>query len=482
MRKRKTNENKGARCQKCGITFPNCASYMRHYRREHIGKQSKKLNPDKSTEKREEKNQNTIPKQMTCLRCEITFPNNLAYRRHYRKEHLVKSSKDPMTCTRCQITFSNAAAYHRHYKEQHRKRKRVNKSLKIEEKAKYLKNEKPKFCRTCQITFSDLSSYMRHYRREHEKRREGVPENQDWKLGPNGEKRIGCRRCKTTFPDMLAYGRHYRLMHETKKPRLRETTVCEDCGKTVPLHRIKIHQASHRGKTFFCSICGSGFTLEHNLKHHMRIHNQQKNYICQYCNKSFIHWSSRRDHIRTTHDTDREQEVFECHICGKKCSRKSNMVVHMMKHTGEFKHECPFCEKRFISGHEMRRHLVTHTGEKNVICSICGKAFGTKGCLRQHMVTHTRERNYECEICRKTFTQCHVLRSHIRTSHPDHPLPPQGTVLKKNPRKRNIYLAQNIQDLSHSQTAKTFNVESKKLAIEDEINEKILEKESQLKI
>jgi uncharacterized C2H2 Zn-finger protein len=39
------------------------------------------------------------------------------------------------------------------------------------------------------------------------------------------------------------------------------------------------------------------------------------------------------------------------------------------------------------------------------------------------------EKNYVCPVCSKAFSQNHVMRSHVAKEHPDHVLPPKGTIL-----------------------------------------------------
>ncbi|XP_055691984.1 zinc finger protein 782-like [Lutzomyia longipalpis] len=384
-------------------------------------------------------------------------------------EQLTKNSR---RCTSCQITFADLPAYQKHYQKQHRRRKgdKSPKDSKDNDKSTP-KDDKIRHCGACDKTFQGINKYKNHYYHVHAKKpgkRQKIPKEFKEKADPppkaselkkkkitkspeKQEQKSGsgmtCRPCQLTFSDVKDYRTHYWHEHVKNQPGSNKKTVCEDCGKTVSLCRIKIHRLAHRGKSFFCSICSMGFTMKENLTVHMRIHNQEKKFTCKYCNESFVHWRTRKTHILKYHETDKQPEAFECSMCDKKFGQKYYLDFHMRKHRGDLRHECSVCQKRFISKYALKMHLITHTGEKNHICTVCGKAFGTKGVLKLHMVTHTGERNYVCDVCTRSFTQCHVLRSHMRAAHPEHPLPPPGTILKKN-YKGPLVIHQETQELS----------------------------------
>jgi uncharacterized Zn-finger protein len=60
---------------------------------------------------------------------------------------------------------------------------------------------------------------------------------------------------------------------------------------------------------------------------------------------------------------------------------------------------------------------------------VCNKAFKNKKNLKQHYVIHTNEKNYQCPCCENAYAQNHVLRSHVEKLHPEHQLPPKGTIV-----------------------------------------------------
>lgn len=56
--------------------------------------------------------------------------------------------------------------------------------------------------------------------------------------------------------------------------------------------------------------------------------------------------------------------IYECHICGKRLSRKRSYTNHMLGHTNDMPMKCRFCPKTFATQSAMANHERTHTGEK----------------------------------------------------------------------------------------------------------------------
>lgn len=48
------------------------------------------------------------------------------------------------------------------------------------------------------------------------------------------------------------------------------------------------------------------YCYSENLKKHLRIHTGDKRYSCEFCNEKFIHWNSKRSHIRTVHTGEKK--------------------------------------------------------------------------------------------------------------------------------------------------------------------------------
>ncbi|XP_012789426.2 Krueppel-like factor 17 [Sorex araneus] len=78
--------------------------------------------------------------------------------------------------------------------------------------------------------------------------------------------------------------------------------------------------------------------------------------------------------------------------CGKAYTKRSHLVIHQRKHTGERPYRCQWegCLWSFIRSDELGRHMRIHTKVRPHRCELCGRQFMRADHLRQHQRTHER--------------------------------------------------------------------------------------------
>ncbi|XP_039094607.1 Krueppel-like factor 17 isoform X1 [Hyaena hyaena] len=78
--------------------------------------------------------------------------------------------------------------------------------------------------------------------------------------------------------------------------------------------------------------------------------------------------------------------------CGKAYTKRSHLVSHQRKHTGERPYKCVWegCTWSFFRSDELGRHMRIHTRYRPYRCDRCGRQFMRSDHLRQHQRTHLR--------------------------------------------------------------------------------------------
>ncbi|XP_008514208.2 Krueppel-like factor 17 [Equus asinus] len=76
--------------------------------------------------------------------------------------------------------------------------------------------------------------------------------------------------------------------------------------------------------------------------------------------------------------------------CGKAYTKRSHLVSHQRKHTGERPYKCTWegCTWSFFRSDELGRHMRIHTRYRPYRCDQCGRQFMRSDHLRQHHRTH----------------------------------------------------------------------------------------------
>lgn len=91
-----------------------------------------------------------------------------------------------------------------------------------------------------------------------------------------------------------------------------------------------------------CTVCSLQFKTEKTLKRHKAIHTTEYNFVCEICQKKFIHRDRLREHLK----------------------------IHAMR-----RYSCPYCSQYFSNTGGLRSHIGIHTGIKPYPCGVCDMSF-----------------------------------------------------------------------------------------------------------
>ncbi|XP_069486372.1 zinc finger protein ZFP2-like [Ambystoma mexicanum] len=230
--------------------------------------------------------------------------------------------------------------------------------------------------------------------------------------------------CDGGIPHQLALSRE-RTLHRIKKPY-----PCKKCGKGFSTRSsVARHQNIH--KPYVCSTCKKGFDSSSSHENHLKLHVGEKGHECKECNKSYSRRSGLIVHLRNHAGETR----YACVACPRSYSSKASLEKHQSSHrelqlesnTGagslskssslsaqqklplhEKPYACTECEKRCSRASQLRIHLRSHTGEKPFACTECDKRFPLSSSLLRHQNAHQKdhsgEKPFVCSICWGSFT------------------------------------------------------------------------------
>ena len=286
-----------------------------------------------------------------------------------------------------------------------------------------------KNCNLCPEIFGTVNELMIHVSKIH-----------------NG-KRYKCHICSNVFQKSRSLNDHIIHVHEGKK-----LFHCDLCGKDVETKgSLKRHvKYVHEGiRDFKCNKCGKMFSSKNVLHIHVIKYCGKNFHInCQYCNKTFKNEKNLMNHIKLTHENNKEKNK-QCEFCGKTFSKPYKLMQHTNSvhlklkpykcdqcevaygysenllrhkeyvHKGIKKHECKLCEKKFANSNRLMNHIDTiHEGVLKNKCELCEKHFYSKDNLTNHInVIHKRIKNHKCDLCGKVFSARAFLKYHIEKVH-----------------------------------------------------------------
>ncbi|XP_063708695.1 zinc finger protein OZF-like [Culicoides brevitarsis] len=248
----------------------------------------------------------------------------------------------------------------------------------------------------------------------------------------HAEKLLTCEKCGVKLLDQSTMAKHMQFEH----PANFQGLVCEKCPGGVRFpneHVLELHRKLHEIPTtcrFKCHLCERRYQKEVSLKHHLRLHAENRLIACEICGKTIaLEPKGPPQHMRI-HKTPKP-ESFECNECSEKFTTKNFLIAHLKKMHFRRDEPCHKCGK-MIPNYYITRHLVTcNSGElKCVYCPMIFKKMSERS-------KHTKQFHigFKCKRCNIQFETNSQLEFHQRYSenHKNMRLPKY--VLEKKTRK-----------------------------------------------
>ena len=269
-------------------------------------------------------------------------------------------------------------------------------------------------CYSCIRFFPSKQSFQEHISYFHNLEGE--------KTNKKGKK---CDLCGKNFYGTME--RHIEAVHKPKQLTSKTDFKCDSCNKKYSsaqklkqhIHTVHVSNKKVKKDDVFCvcDLCGKSMYSRSLKKHIQFVHEQQRNFKCDSCEKSFAQSGGLKKHIKTTHEGHKD---FICDSCGKSFTLPQSLKKHIhIVHEGRKDHCCESCGKAFSIKDLLKMHIQTiHEGRKDYGCTSCTKSFGTQKILTRHInVVHKGIKNKKCSFCDKAFGTNNDLKRHIKRCH-----------------------------------------------------------------
>ncbi|XP_074507359.1 uncharacterized protein LOC141777206 [Sebastes fasciatus] len=192
----------------------------------------------------------------------------------------------------------------------------------------------------------------------------------------------------------------------------RHGQLCTECGKFF--NNQWPHTCEHKIKPYSCNICGKRCVSENALRTHSRIHDENYEFRCKYCEVKFKRKADKMTH-QQIHLT--QKKPFKCPDCSETFATNQQRKIHLDDHRGPQQLKCHICGVEFLWPLCLQRHLSVHTGARPFKCSVCQRGFSQGSHLKSHMRLHTGERPFKCQLCDERFNHNVSLKSHVQRYH-----------------------------------------------------------------
>ncbi|XP_077978734.1 uncharacterized protein LOC144434153 [Glandiceps talaboti] len=232
-------------------------------------------------------------------------------------------------------------------------------------------------------------------------------------IDTTGEMRL-CSYCdfQTTQPLVLA--QHLRTEHAEAMP-----FKCGLCGFSASklanyYQHMRRYHVDHSAQ-YKCSECDYAGIQKSDLVVHMRKHSGQKPFKCELCP-----YETTRKSLLTQHKRQHTGEKpYKCTLCNFSTATYNNLMRHKRCHSGERPYHCDQCE--FTSGQRshLMRHIRVHTGDKPYMCNKCGFQTAYASEMKRHEAQHMTVKSHKCSFCSYSSNKKYAVKRHMTKCHRD---------------------------------------------------------------
>lgn len=210
-------------------------------------------------------------------------------------------------------------------------------------------------CSLCYQTFGKRSTLLDHLRLKH-----------------NGKSNFVCKICAIPFLYWQHYKNHFESMHLKKVVNKFDCSFCEYSSNAK--FKLKCHVEKSSGIGFFCKKCQLRLECKGRFDKHMKSHDEESLWTCDYCPKTCRSDNVLRYHIQRSHQHQAKPIKPQVYPCLKKeCIRyyvtKSSLARHMRRaHSDPKNSTCTFIQPKTVPADETPSNISGNIGEEQEAC------------------------------------------------------------------------------------------------------------------
>jgi KRAB domain-containing zinc finger protein len=381
----------------------------------------------------------------SCHHCGIMFRNQMAFSKHMMDVHNISR---PCECSKCGKCFMHMSSLKRHRdacdnvrshschicgRLFHRK-DTLQDHIKVKHylrprhfKTRKLKDKETNFCKNCGVNFQTKSYLLVHRQKCKSVLAEtatgDTSELED--VGNDASKdgeithKVGmsCTDCSVQFPTSLAYCEHMKEQHNNPKPYM-----CEKCNKTF-MHNSTLNrhkQSCEDKQTFVCHVCGKGFHRKDYLQQHLKGEHKRKMGVafkCKTCGETFQFKSWLLSHKINCKDVFGSAPTSK-KMVKKMCSGEERGIEDAKLSRRSVGGYCTDCFLHFKSQLQFNKHMRDmHGNLQPYRCDKCRKSFSQLSSLSRHKDGCENKRMVFCEVCGRGFHRMDYLTEHMKGKH-----------------------------------------------------------------
>ncbi|XP_067999065.1 zinc finger protein 607-like [Melanerpes formicivorus] len=238
---------------------------------------------------------------------------------------------------------------------------------------------------------------------------------------------FNCRDFDSQVQDDNVYQRCMENLEDTQASNFSrfKTYKCQHCNyATVDYSNFKMHLKIHTNeRPFVCEECNETFKTSNHLEKHILIHvkNGYGFYHCLYVDSHLENLELHHEmhdsmcperHFDSLEGSSNAHSLLDSGVSGVLPDVQRVKETELLVGQPRF-YQCAECEYATHTLNNLELHIRTHTDEKPYSCSVCQKKFRTSSHLRRHTVTHSNIEHLKCSNCDYSTKNWLSLKQHL---------------------------------------------------------------------